>query len=435
MSNQIFKLLSLMGVALAMFIPLSVIDAQLDDRVYFRDQATQSVRDSWTGEQTILPPHIVLPYRYRQEVRSSEGTELRNFQRTRVILFDQLSLTSDVVSESRQRGIYEVPVFESNITITGVLDKQKWQNALAAVRATPGFQSFGEPYLSIGLSDARGIRGEPVITLNEASLDVLPGIQPNQSGGGVHATIDINSQKFELAMAMAIRGLGELGFAPMADRFNAFLQSDWPHPKFSGAYLPSDFESATETEATWQVSRLNTGMSSLSDTCIASTCEEITNHVFRYQLYNSVDVYHQAERAMKYAILFIIVTFAAFYLFEVIAGLRIHPIQYALVGLALTTFYLMLLGFAEHLAFAVSYVIATLVSVGLIGVYISAIFKQRLQALVFSVGLITLYALIYLILQMEDYALLAGTCLVVAILAAIMIATRRVDWYEAISDR
>ena len=118
-----------------------------------------------------------------------------------------------------------------------------------------------------------------------------------------------------------------------------------------------------------------------------------------------------------------------------IEGLRIHPIQYSLVGLALTTFYLMLLGFAEHLAFAVSYVIATLVSVGLIGVYISAIFKQRLQAVVFSVGLITLYALIYLILQMEDYALLAGTCLVVAILAAIMIATRRVDWYEAISDR
>jgi len=434
MSNQIFKLLCLLGLAVVMYIPLMIIDSQLNDRKHFRDQATQSVRDSWTGEQTLLPPHVVLPYRYTRAVKVNEEIEIRSFERSRVILLDQLDVAVDLDSESRRRGIYDVPVYEANVSANGVLSQEKWQNALSAARGVEGFEGFGQAYISVGLSDARGIDGTPSLSINDANVDILPGIQRNQSGGGIHAPIDLGSEQMTLSFDINIRGLGEFRLAPMADQFTASLQSDWPHAKFSGAYLPSNFEQVDQTEAFWQVSRLNTGMSTLSDDCIASSCEEVTRHVFDYQLYNSVDVYHQTERAMKYAILFIIASFAAFYLFEIIVGLRIHPIQYSLVGLALTTFYLMLLGFTEHLSFALSYVIATLVSVGLIGVYISAIFKRQVQSLAFCVGLTTLYGMIYLILQMEDYALLAGTCLVVLILAAIMVATRQIDWYEAVSD-
>lgn len=209
------------------------------------------------------------------------------------------------------------------------------------------------------------------------------------------------------------------------------LSADWPHPSFGGRHLPATREITSEGfRAAWRISELASEGPRALAACREPGCKPLEQYTFGVRLIEPVDVYMQAHRAVKYALLFVLLTFSGFFLFEILRDLRIHPIQYLLVGLALAMFFLLLIALSEHMRFVYAYLIAAAACVGLIAAYLQAVLKSALRALGFAAMLTALYTMLYALLRSEDHSLLMGAILVFAVLAAVMLATRRIDWYR-----
>src|SRR5207253_6306779 len=225
------------------------------------------------------------------------------------------------------------------------------------------------------------------------------------------------AETVEFSFTVELGGSEAFALAPSGTDTAVTLRADWPHPSFQGRFLPARHEiSADGFTASWKVSRL-AAQGAKSDSIAVSFIEP-------------VGLYQQLERASKYGFLFIGLTAAAFMLLELLRRLAIHPVQYALVGLALAIFFLLLTALSEHIAFAAAYAVATAACVGLITIYLIRVLHSTILGLAFGGALTALYAVLYALLQSEDYALLGGSLLLFGLLAAVMIATRRVDWYR-----
>jgi inner membrane protein len=234
----------------------------------------------------------------------------------------------------------------------------------------------------------------------------------------------------EFAFTAEITGLQSLSFIPSARRHEVRLAADWPHPSFRGRHLPEAREVSKDGfQAAWRISELASEAPRILAACADPACKALEQSHFGVSLIEPVDVYVQAHRAIKYALLFVLLTFAAFFLFEIMRELRIHPIQYALVGLALAMFFLLLIALSEHVRFVYAYLASALACVTLIACYAQAVLKSWSRALGFAAMLTALYTMLYALLRSEDHSLLLGALLVCGVLAAVMMLTRRVDWY------
>jgi inner membrane protein len=272
---------------------------------------------------------------------------------------------------------------------------------------------WGTPRLVLGVSDPLGIRAA------SGTYAFAPGSGDAPIANGLHAPItnlDFSRvQKLDLQISLELGGSETFAIAPPVGTDTAVsMRADWPHPSFQGRFLPARHEiTAAGFSAQWKVSRL------------AARADEL----IVVALIEPVGLYQQLERASKYGFLFIGLTFAAFLLFELLRRLAIHPVQYALVGLALAMFFLLVTALSEHLDFATAYVIATVACVGVITVYLARVLKSARTAVGFGTALGAMYAMLYALLQAEDYALLGGAIVLFTLLAVVMIGTRRVDWY------
>jgi inner membrane protein len=287
---------------------------------------------------------------------------------------------------------------------------------------------WGTPRLVLGVTDPGGIRkvsslaaGADEHAFEAGSWDT--GALP----GGVHVPLPglraAQAESFEFAFSVELAGSEAFAVAPLGSNATVTMRSDWPHPSFVGRFLPLRHEiGAQGFSAEWKVSQYAAPGTSNRQELAVSFIEP-------------AGLYQQLERGSKYGFLFIGLTFAAFLLFELLRRLAIHPIQYALVGLALAMFFLLLTALSEHLDFAAAYAIATLACVGLIAGYLVRVLRNALTGLAFGGALASLYAMLYALLKAEDYSLLGGSLLLFGLLAAVMIATRRVDWYGLGSPR
>ena len=211
-----------------------------------------------------------------------------------------------------------------------------------------------------------------------------------------------------------------MGFVPLGEATTTELRGNWPHPSFGGAFLPRTREISKDGfVARW------------STTGLASNAAQIDGKakVFEVRLIDPVDVYRQALRAVKYGVLFVVLTFAAFFMFENLKSLPIHPVQYALVGLAQAVFFLLLTSLSEHINFVMAYLVAAIASITLIGIYLAAILRGWRRGFGFGFALATLYASLFGILRSEESALLLGSLLLFFALAGVMLGTRRIEWY------
>jgi inner membrane protein len=237
-------------------------------------------------------------------------------------------------------------------------------------------------------------------------------------------------------LSLKLRGTTQLKFFPLADTLKMGLTSNWPHPGFDGRFLPTPGESqhigADGFSANWEVSSLATNApakllqaSSNPNSCLNAGCLDS----FEVRLVNPANIYQQSDRALKYGFLFIVITFAAFFLFEMLKRLAIHPAQYTLVGLAQAMFFLLLLSLSEHIAFTAAYMIAAAACVILVGYYLGHVMQGAWRGTGFAALLGACYAALYGLLVSEDNALLMGSLLLFALLAVAMIVTRKFDWY------
>ena len=426
-----------------LLIPQSVILDLVSERASWREQAYQSIGQSWPGEQTLAGPVLVIPYTLtynrKETAKDAKGVVRETLHEEKLsdalhLLPKQLRINSKLDSSVRSRGIYGVPVYNSAMQVSGEFNNQAVLDLLAE-NPDKKFQ-WEKPYLSVMVRDQRGIARPPSLQWSGSALAFQPGsnLSGSNAAAGMHAKlpaliVDAPS-RFAFAFDLELNGMRAMNFALLSEDTEVTLQSNWASPSFTGELLPSKREiSDSGFSAQWHASSFSFNVSGAMEQCRKGECASLLDRAVGFSLLQPVDVYQQAERSVKYALLFIVLTCGVLILFELLKKLPIHPVQYTLVGFALLVFYLLLVSLSEHLAFWLAYTTAGFASTGLLTLYFGSILHSRKLGLLLGSGLAGLYALLYMILQAEENALLMGSVLIFVVLAVLMLATRHFDWY------
>ncbi len=434
------KLGIIFALILALLIPQSFIMDLVSERTAWRQQAYDSIEQSWPGAQTLAGPVLVVPYhltfnsKEKIIVNKVEKAVIKEVTLDDVlyIIPKQLSIHSKLESSIRYRGIYAIPVYGNALQVTGEFNNQALLDLMAEHKDKK--IRWDKPQLSVLVSDQRGIAAPPSLTWNNAQIAFQPAANLPHTTAGMHAPLpDITLDKptqLAFTFTMELRGMRAMNFALLSENTHVQLAANWPHPSFTGELLPETRDiNAQGFTADWRASSFSYDVTSALDQCRKGECGSLLARSVGFSLIQPVDVYQQSERSIKYAALFIMLTFMALVLFELLKKLRIHPIQYTLVGMALLVFYLLLISLSEHILFLYAYSIGAVASMTLLTFYFGAILHSRKLGFILGAALATLYVLLYVILQSEENALLMGSVLIFVMLAGLMLATRHFDWY------
>lgn len=431
------KMLVVAGLVVLLAVPLALVQGVVRERASWRAMAVENIAASSAGEQALVGPVLVLPW--RESVIPVAAPDVPGApkppapeSRGELLVFPQvLAIDGEVATRTRALGLHEVRVYELAAGVDA-------QFAFEAPPAAPG-RVYGTPYLRLGIRDVRGLIGVPALRVDGRAVALRQGAAPAGTGGepgtGLHAPLPAldaaGGGAFALALQLELGGTQALSIAPVGDDTRVALRGDWPHPRFGGAFAPRERSvGADGFSASWALSSLAADAQAQVRRGANANGAGATPEMLTLGFVDPVDVYLQADRATKYGLLFVLLTFLGFFLFEVLKRLPVHPVQYGLVGLALALFFLLLVSLSEHLPFWQAYVAAALACLGLIGHYVSGVLRSRWRGLGFAGGLGLLYAALYGLLVSEDNALVLGALLLFAVLAAVMVATRRLDWYR-----
>jgi len=434
--NLTIKLGAIALLILLLLIPLLMIDGVIDERQQLRDGVLDDIARSSSYSQQLSGPVMVVPYRkvvrtWKTNEKTNQRYEEVGEERGRLyFLPERFELDGQVETELRKRGIYEARLFHADNRINGHFALP----AQLGIKENFTDYQFDAPFLAVGISDIRGIENALKLELDGQRLDFVPGSEVGWIGEGVHVTLPAldtgKVTQLSFAFDLRLQGTGSLKVLPVGKTSSVSLKANWPHPSFVGNFLPAKREINDEGfSAEWQTSFFSTNLQEAMDRCIVGDCDGLNGRSFGVSFIDPVDQYLKSDRAIKYALLFIVLTFAGFFLFEVLKSLAVHPVQYALVGVALAFFYLLLLSLSEHIGFALAYLLSASGCVLLIGFYVCHVLRSVRHGLSFSAGLAALYGLLYGLLSAEDYALLMGSLLLFGLLGVFMVLTRRLDWY------
>lgn len=445
-----FLLVLLTGFLLA--IPLFVSWLLIYDRQSQSDQAEQSIVTGWGGEQVFAGPKIVLPYKAKVQtaVEQDGKTVTRTDLVTQELYISPEVMTSDsdIQTEVKSRSIYEVVIYNTNVTGSATFklpeDFDRSGIDLADI-------NFARAEIRFGLSDARGLASNNKLSADGQPLVLQPGKGLGETGNtGFFAWMDASALAdgtITVTYDVKFRGTESLTMAPDAGQTNWTIASAWPHPSFTGGFLPANEVTAAGFTAKYGISNLALGTSLTSTQTREQIFPQTNIGGYRYagvgtqpssvtiNLIQPVDLYDQVSRATKYGFLFIGFTFVAMLLFDLIGGVRISSVQYILVGAALVLFFVLLLAFAEIIGFALAYVTASIATIGLITAYVASVLASWRRASMIGGLLAALYGVIYILLSLEAYSLLIGSLLIFAALAGVMYVTRRVDWSRTMRKR
>ena len=449
---KLFVIAFLVIGLLLLTIPLLFI---IDEREERRESVTREISAKWGLDQTLIGPILTIPYTVTATTGSNH--QRKTIRETRYLHFmpEVLELNGSVVPETRYRGIYESVVYKSSLVLKGSFPSPDWDVA----KVDEDEIQKDKAWLTIGISDSRGIREPTSITFDGRKLEPTPGL-PTQEviTSGIKAKVDLSdfNESMEFEIELNLDGSSSLAFSPVAKTTAVSVNSSWPAPSFDGAFLPLEKEiSESGFSASWKVLHLNRpipqawsgsapeGMEQQNwaqksydresgvgqNFSFSGPSNVLGNAAFGVRFYLPTDVYQKTNRMAKYAILFLCFAFAAFFFTEILQKARVHPIQYLLVGFAILVFYLLLLSLSEHFGFDLAYGISTTGVVILIAGYAQAILRSLRLACTVGAVLVILYGYLYVTLQLESYALLMGSLGLFGTLAAAMYFTRKIDWY------
>lgn len=425
-NSATFKVFAIGFLALLMLIPLAQVNGLVYERALRADAATATIASRWGGEQVLGGPVLVVPV--RQRVLRDNKVEVIVVRET--ILPDRLMIGGPLVPELRRYGIYDTPVYIAKLRLEG----QFFGPDLTAIECSDCEPLWELAELRLPVSDVRGIRD--VTDLRVADRDYRFG--PDNGGvAGISAvstplslaTPD-DSTTLPFSMQITLAGTRSLSLLPTARQTTANLAATWPDPGFDGAFLPVSRKVGEQGfSAQWTVLDFNRRIPQhWRDGDDEST--HLLASGFGVSLLQPAATYQQNTRAGKYGLLFIGLTFVAFFLFEVLRRWRVHPVQYLLVGFSLCLFYVVLLALSEQIGFSIAYVCAAAVVVVMVGGYAIAITRSRRAGASLGAVLALVYGLLYALIVSEDYALLTGSIGLVVVLGLVMYLTRRIDWYN-----
>lgn len=418
------KLLLIVGMCVAFLIPQALIRNLVSERQSTESNAESEVFEKWAGPQTVTGPVIKVYY--------SEEKDNKKETHTKIVLPEQLDVKGDVKTKHLKRGIYDFTVYETALDLTGQFklpkDFEKMQE---------GHEwCFEKAKIIVGLPNLRGLSDNVALNFGGIAYDMVA-----ETGNlkGLSCEVDLSrvleGEAVDFSLVLPFKGAGDLMFAPVGQTTTVSLTSDCATPSFTGYYLP-DERQVTDTgfQAEWKVLAINRDYPQLLDASFIGSYQygtsDFNNSTFGVQLKVPVEQYQQTERAVKYAFLIILLTFAAVFFVEMQKATPIHPVQYLLIGIALIVFYTLLLSFSEHINFGLSYLIACVMTIAMIVVFMASITKDKKTALGIGLLLAVLYTFVYVLLQLESYALLVGSVGLFIILGIAMFATQKIDWYK-----
>jgi len=421
-----FKVLGIAALALAMLIPLAQVNQLVGERESRAREATRKIAERWGAQQLVGAPVLVVPVRW-QVKKDKEWTTVEEWE---YVLADRVSITGKIDPDLRSYGIYQTAVYTASISVEG-----RFVAADLAALATPGIEpQWARAELRLPVADVRGIRQVSALHFGERELAFRPSGAGISNVGAISAPASLDAAKIAdtlpFSVTLTLAGTERFAVLPLARQTDLHLSSAWPDPGFDGAFLPASHHvGASGFDADWQVLDLNRRLAQHWRESDAPAALGETS--FGITLTQPAGSYQQNVRAGKYGVLFIALTFVAFFLFEVLRGLRVHPVQYLLIGLALCTFYVVLLALSEQVGFGPAYAIAAACVVAMIGGYAGVVLAAKRAGVMLGALVAVIYGLLYGLVVSEDYALLMGSFALLAAVAATMYLTRRVDWYGA----
>jgi len=435
-------------IALLLLIPLQMISGKIYERASFLEQAKQEVAYSWTASQSVLGALIIVPYEVHEEVliinsiTKEKSKTIKKTLHQKFILPNKLNVQANIKNSLRHKGIYNVPVYTSNISIDGQMSNSsllKAMNEINAIASEGKKVVIKTPYFSMVLSDPRGINSIPTLKWEDKDILFAPGSQLENHVNGLHAYLprfDLKqSRSISFSYQLALRGMEKLSFIPVGVETKLNVESEWPHPQFIGSFLPTESKiDSNGYVADWNVTSFASNIFDKIESCENGDCSDLFYSAIGIKHIETVDVYLQSERSVKYGMLFIGLTFITFFIFETLMKLPIHPIQYGLVGFANATFYLLLISLSESIAFGFAYLIASVCCSALLLLYLKPVLKKAKYAYAFSGVLSALYGALYIIISLEDLALMMGSILIFSALAIVMYSTRNINWYQVGED-
>lgn len=424
MNSYSVKMVVVAALAILLLIPSFLIQDIIRERITSGEKVKQELYTQWGGKQLVTGPVLNIPYTI---VESGEGlTGLAERHGVAHFLPAMLQVEGELFPETRTRGIYKVVVYETHLMLKGEFTPPD----LSQLDQQHARYHWDAAYFTLGITDLRGIRNLPELVVNGQGIGVEPGVADNGLfGAGVTikaGTVDL-SEPFRFEMALVLSGSQELLIGALGKTSEVTMRSVWPHPSFTGAFLPDEREvSADGFSAAWRVTHLNRNFPQQWVDNKYNTEDALMG----VELLIPVDHYQKSVRSVKYAILFIALNFLSFLFIEMKSKTRIHPFQYTLVAFALLLFYVLLTSLGEHIGFNLAYLVSALAVTSLISWYAGSLLHDiRLVGWV-SLLQTGLYMFLFVLLQLQDYALLVGSLGLFVILAAIMQASKKIRWYR-----
>lgn len=424
-SPLFWKITTLIGCIVLLSLPLMMVRELINERADYRSEVVDAIEQSTSGSQKLAGPLIAIPI--TETLTRMENQKEVNYQRSWVYYWlpESLAVAGKQTVESRRVGIYSGQVWHNALQIKASFDPLR----LAALRKTNIV--LGQPRLVVSVGDARGIGAIYAPEVNGNVLSVEPGLGISGDGAGIHMPMPAlaeDNKPLEIAFSLDLNGTGEFSLVPLGRNSELQLTSNWPHPGFLGSFLPTQREvSAAGYRAHWQSSWFANDMGSYFKDDMEIPWSRLP--AFSADVMSLADQYQLTDRATKYAILLIGLTFMAFFVFESLTRRPLHPMQYLLVGLSLVLFYLVLLALSEHIGFTAAWLAASLSGAVMNGIYLQAVLRGWRNSLLFVAALLLLDGVMWFLLHSEDSALLLGTGVLALALSVLMFLTRRVDWY------
>jgi inner membrane protein len=417
------KLLAIGFLVIVLLIPASMVQSLINEREQRNAEAVAEITGKWGGEQVLTGPLLTIPYRAYYTL--ADGSRRFNISFAH-FLPKTLTVKGTIEPEIRYRGIYKVVVYRGQFDLEGRFDRPDF----TALDVTEDDVVWDRAFIAMGITDMKGIREAIEVTLGDNRVSLNPGVETGEVlASGVSARLPkdvVRANGMPFALQVQLNGGDRISFTPTGEVTEVDVSSSWPSPSFDGAFLPAEREvSETGFKAHWRVLYLNRNYPQ----AWLGTQANINESAFGVRMLIPSNVYQQATRTAKYAMLFVLLTFTVFFFSEIIDRKRLHPLQYLLIGFALIIFYTLLIALSEHIRFGTSYLVASIAIIGLITLYSHWVLNHlRITALVGGT-LAILYGYLYMILQLEDYALLMGSIGLFVALATVMYVTRRIDWY------
>jgi inner membrane protein len=431
---QILRIFGIMFLVFLLQIPIFQIDSLIDERRTTRDNAVYEVTEKWGRLQVLQGPLIVIPF--VENVERYEGTvrklEPKTFYAT--FLPENFDVDVKIDSEIRYRSIYGIPLYRAHIELKGDFDREK----IASAGKDLDLQ-WDKARLVIATADPKSVQKESFLKINREAVGLEPGTGAGMAGqNGFHAPLNLADprQRLSFELSLVLGGSEGLYVAPVGRQSSIHMTSDWKDPSFQGNWLPKE-RSVNEQgfDAKWEIPYLGRNYPQSWLYSGMEQQQKMHDSIVGVDLVFPLDTYGKTERSMKYELIFIGLTFVGFWLFEILSGIRIHPMQYLFVGGAICLFYLLLLSLAEHVGFIAAYFSAAAMVVSLVTAYAKILLHSKGRAALAGGGMTALYLFLLTLLQEQEHSLLAGSIGLFAILAAIMYLTRNVNWYNPAKDK